>query len=107
MDATRQAKAPLELNLVKELKDNKKGIFKYVDSKRKIRENMGPLLSETHALITGDSEKMEILNSFFASVFNAKTRPQEFEISEVRERVWAKEGFPLVEKLRRNQHTQM
>lgn len=54
MDATRQAKAPLELNLVKELKDNKKGIFKYVDSKRKIRENMDPLLSETHALITGD-----------------------------------------------------
>lgn len=96
MDATRQAKAPLELNLVKELKDNKKGIFKYVDSKRKIRENMGPLLSETHALITGDSEKMEILNSFFASVFSAKTSPQELQTLQVRERVWGREGFPLV-----------
>ena len=68
---------------------------------------MGPLLNELGAWVTGNAEKAEILNAFFASVFNAKTRPQEFEISEVRERVWAKEGFPLVEKLRRNQHTQM
>ena len=45
-DATRKAKARLELNLAKVIKDNKKGFFKYVNSKRKTRENVGPLLSE-------------------------------------------------------------
>uniref|UniRef100_A0A803XVS0 NAD(P)(+)--arginine ADP-ribosyltransferase n=1 Tax=Meleagris gallopavo TaxID=9103 RepID=A0A803XVS0_MELGA len=45
-DATRKAKARLELNLAKVIKDNKKGFFKHVNSKRKTRENVGPLLSE-------------------------------------------------------------
>ena len=34
-DAMRKAKAHLELNLVREVKDNKKGFFKYVSSERK------------------------------------------------------------------------
>ena len=45
-DATRKAKALLELNLSKEVKDNKKGFvsfFKYVNSKGTITENTGPL----------------------------------------------------------------
>ena len=51
--------------------------MKYVNSKRKTKENVGPLLNEVGASVTGDTEKAEILNSFFASVFNAKTSPQE------------------------------
>jgi len=45
-------------------------VFKYVNSKRKTRENVGPLLNEVGALVTGDTEKAEILNTYFASVFN-------------------------------------
>ena len=45
----RKAKALLELNLAKEVKDNKKVFFKCVNSKRKTRENVGPLLNELGA----------------------------------------------------------
>jgi len=42
-EATRKAKAHLELNLARDVKDNKKGFFKYVSSKAKTRKNVGPL----------------------------------------------------------------
>ena len=44
--AMRKATAHLEFNLADEVKDNKKVFFKYVSSKRKARENMGPRLGE-------------------------------------------------------------
>ena len=61
--------------------------------KRRLGKNVGPILNEVGAL---DTEKAEILNAFFASDFNDKTSPQEFQILEVRERVWVKEDFLLV-----------
>lgn len=39
MDVMRRVKANLELNLAKEIKDNKKGFLKYVNSKRKTKGN--------------------------------------------------------------------
>ena len=75
----------MKLKLAKEVKENKKGFIKYVSRERKTRENVGPLLNEVGALVTGDAEKAEILNAFFASVFNAKTSPQESQTLEVRE----------------------
>jgi len=58
----------------------------YFNSKRKIRENVGPLLNEVGDLVTDDTEKVELLNAFFASVFTAKTAPQESQTLEIRER---------------------
>ena len=92
-DATRKVKAHLELNLAKEIKNNKKGFIKYVNSKRKARENVGPILSEGGALVTGDAEKAEILNAFFASVFSERALPQESRNLEVDERVRGMEGL--------------
>ena len=40
-DVTRKARDHLELNLMREVKDNKKGFFKNVNSKTKTRENVG------------------------------------------------------------------
>jgi len=42
--------------------------------------------------------RRRILNAFFASVFTCKSATQESQILETRERVWGKEGFPLVEE---------
>jgi len=58
-DATRKAKVHLELNLARDVKDNKKGFFKYIGSKRKTRDNVGPLLNEVGVLVTEHTKKVE------------------------------------------------
>ncbi|KAJ7418157.1 hypothetical protein BTVI_30465 [Pitangus sulphuratus] len=94
-EVKRKTKVPLELNLSRNIK---KGFFKYISSKRNTRQNVGPLLNEVGALMMEDTEKVELLNTFFASVFTAKARPQESQTLETREKVWRKEDFHLVEK---------
>lgn len=68
----------LELNLARDVVDNKKHFFKYINSKRKTRENVGLLLCEVGALVTMVTEKAELLNAFFASVYTAKASPLQF-----------------------------
>ena len=51
---------------------------------------MSPLLNEEGALVTGDTEKAEILNASVALVFIAKTIPQESQTLDIRERVRVK-----------------
>lgn len=41
----------MELNLVREVKDNTKGFSKYLSGKRKTRDNTNPLLDGVGALI--------------------------------------------------------
>ncbi|XP_009888993.1 PREDICTED: ubiquitin-conjugating enzyme E2 D2 [Charadrius vociferus] len=59
-EAMKKAKAHLELNLARDIKDNKKGTFKYIS-----------------VLVTEDGEKTELVNAAFATVFTAKASPQE------------------------------
>ncbi|GAB0208090.1 mitochondrial enolase superfamily member 1 [Grus japonensis] len=93
-----------ELNLARVVKDNKKGFFKYISSKRKTRENVGLLLNEVGALVTEDTEKVELLNAAFASVFTAKASPQESQTLEEREKVWRKEDLPLLKEDQVREH---
>ena len=69
----RKGKAQLELNLATKLKDNNKYFYKCINSKRRARENLHPLLDTKGNLVTKDQEKAEVLNDSFASVVNSKT----------------------------------
>ena len=64
-DVMRKTKVHLELNVVREVKDNKKGFLKYVSSKTKTRENVGPLLNKICPLVRVDAENAVLLNTFF------------------------------------------
>ena len=70
----RKAKSHLELYPAREVKGNK-SLFKYVSSKRKTRENVSCPLYEEGALVMKDTQKVVLLNSFFALVFIAKIIP--------------------------------
>ena len=55
--------------------DNKKGFFKYVTSKRRSKENIGPIFVEDGHLANRDEEEVEAFSALFASVFNTTDRP--------------------------------
>lgn len=58
----------MKFNLARNIKGDKKGFYRYVNNRRKAKENVGPLQKETD-LVTQDTEKAEVLNYFFASIF--------------------------------------
>ncbi|KAK4806934.1 hypothetical protein QYF61_027301 [Mycteria americana] len=94
----RRAKAELELNLAAAVKDNKKHFFKYISSKRRAKENLQPLVDGGGNTVTKDEENAEVLNAFFASVFNSRancslgTQPPELE-----DRDGDQNGAPIIQ----------
>jgi len=51
-EQVRKAKALTELNLVRNVKRNKKAFYRYVSDRRQTRENVGPLQKEAGDLVT-------------------------------------------------------
>ncbi|GAB0203450.1 mitochondrial enolase superfamily member 1 [Grus japonensis] len=67
-DAVRKAKAQLELKLTRDIKNYKKGFFRYINNKQKQKENIGPLLNRRDELVTNSTEKAKVPHTFFNSV---------------------------------------
>ncbi|CAM4592199.1 unnamed protein product, partial [Lepidochelys kempii] len=91
----RKAKSHLELQLARDVKSNKKGFFRYVSNKKKVKESVGPLLNEGGNLVTEDVEKANVLNAFFASVFTNKVSSQTTALGSI---AWGGGDQPSVEK---------
>ncbi|NWI48515.1 RTXE polymerase, partial [Picathartes gymnocephalus] len=68
----REAKAQLELKLATSVKDNKKHFYKFINAKKKGKKSLHSLLDLEGNIITEDEEKAEVLNAFFASIFNSE-----------------------------------
>ena len=67
-DRIRKAKAQMELNLVTDTKDNKKGFYRYIGRRRQAKESVSPLMIGNGELASSDIEIAEILNECFASI---------------------------------------
>ncbi|GAB0209645.1 mitochondrial enolase superfamily member 1 [Grus japonensis] len=95
-DQVRKAKAQTELNLARDVKDNKKSFYSYVSDKRRTRENVGILQNYMGDLVTQDMEKAEVLNDFFASVFTSKRSSHTAQVTEGKGGDWENEEPPTV-----------
>lgn len=61
----RKAKAQLERSLAAKVKNISKYFYKYINSKRKPRQNLHPLLDDAEGnMVTKDQDKAEVLNAF-------------------------------------------
>ena len=65
---TYKGRSPENVNLATIIKDIYICIFKYIDSKRRAKENPSLLLDAMWNTATTDEKKSEVLNAFFASV---------------------------------------
>ena len=68
-EGIRKAKAQMELNLMRDVKNNKKGFYQYIEQKRQAKESMPALIKEKGELASRDMEKAVVITEFFASVF--------------------------------------
>jgi len=68
-----KAKAQLELRLATVVRDNQKCFYKYINNKTRAKENLQPSLDVGGNIATKDEKEAEVLNAFFASVFNSQT----------------------------------
>lgn len=60
------------MNLVKDVKGNKKGLYRQITSKKKNSEGMDPLINRLGDVVRKDMKRDEVLNVFLASASASK-----------------------------------
>jgi len=68
-DRIRKAKTKMELNLARDVKDNKKGFYRYIGRRRQAKESIPHLIKGNGKLASSGIEEAEVLSECFASVF--------------------------------------
>ncbi|KAJ7425388.1 rna-directed dna polymerase from mobile element jockey-like [Willisornis vidua] len=76
-------KSQLELHLARNIWDNKKSFFKYINGNRQYRNITSLSQDEDGHLRKRGRDKAEVFNAFFASVFNIDYRPKGSQCSEL------------------------
>ena len=69
VERIRKTKAQMELNLVRDMKNNKKGFYGYIGKMRQAKESVPSLIKGSGELTSSEIEKAEVLSECFASVF--------------------------------------
>ncbi len=65
----------MELNLARDVKNNKKTFYRYIGQKRQAKTGVPSVVNLEGELASTDEEKAEVVNEFFASVFTGGQAP--------------------------------
>jgi len=79
----RKARKKFERKLAVDIQSNPKSFYRYVRSKAKSKERVGPLKDSTGKIIDNDSKMCDVLNDFFASVFTTENIESIPEVTQV------------------------
>src|SRR5215469_11059521 len=70
--ANSEAKKQFEQNLALNVKKNSKSFYSYVNSKRAVKNKIGPIKDSTGNVVTDDDLCANIINEYFSSVFTSE-----------------------------------
>ena len=79
----RKARNIFERKLVADVKNNPKSFYRYVRTKTKSKDRVGPLKDSAENVIEDDNRMCDTLNNFFASVFTQENTDYMFRKSTV------------------------
>jgi len=95
----RKAKAQLQPRLATVARDNKKCFYKYMHNKKRGKESLHPLLDARGKIATKHEEKAEVVNAFFALVFNSQTDYiQDFQPTELEDREGEQNRLSIIQQ---------